>query len=159
MRHVLIVGALLLGSTQSASAGWQQTHWGMSPTEVIAAVGGDAQPAPPAPHEEGRADSLVVSTYQVNAFRFAAEYRFANKKLAEVRLTLDGPTDKKCYALLFSLSAIYGDQDVYTFGNVHSEHWLDIRNGNNINFEIRHADNTCRLYYSGIAPRNAPNGL
>ena len=136
-----------------ASAHWQWTKWGMSPTQLIAASKGTASKVDPsldvtAPYGVKEA----VGTFNSSGRPLKASYWFKGGGLSQIDLSSSSEDD--CFSLRRDLNALYGQP---LSRSSMSTVWTDRPKGNRIQF-VDWGPQGCNLIYSPI-PSSANTGL
>jgi hypothetical protein len=109
MRRLLPLAALLFAA-QPALAEYRATRWGMTPDEVVAAVGADARKVKDKRDERSlNHQKLATSTFTEGGIAYVANYYFGEKGkgLTLVRVQPAAP-EQDCEAMLAALVARLG---------------------------------------------------
>lgn len=135
--------------SRATPSNWQYTHWGMTPSEVIAASNGAAHLGTGVQSVLGEGSADVVGTYETGGRVFSTTFNFKEGHLASVALLT---TDwSQCIPTLKDLQAVYGNPDNYTDGKVVANAvWQDRSKNNYIKMRLL-APKFCEVQYSPIA--------
>jgi hypothetical protein len=128
---------------------WQYTHWGMTPSEVIAASKGAAHLGTGVQSVLDEASADVVGTYETGGRIFSTTFNFKEGHLASVALLTTNWS--QCIPTLKDLQAVYGNPEDLTDGKVVANAvWRDRGRNNFIKMRLL-APKFCEVVYSPIA--------
>ena len=141
LAFVVALGVAMLPT--AASADWQFTRWGMTPTQVITAARSTGPVVAAPPNEKGEVD--YVGSYRSGEHAFKATYYFTNGKLSTVHLE----TTNGCGDMAIEMHGVYGKSvSESNVGIGHITRWIDRKKSNNV--QLLNFGDSCTLIYSKL---------
>ena len=147
-RKMMPIALACAAIASPASAHWQFTQWGMTPTQVIEASKGTASAGDGAKAARGDDTVGAVGTYVAGATTFTTKFWFGQQGLSTVALQLRDYD--KCVDVQRDLLAKYGEPVEKTGdADIQRRMWVDKAGGNRVAL-LNMSIGFCQVEYSAL---------